>query len=146
LSSQFGDQIAMHEKPLASRRSEAVGPTRQLDDTSLSVFEDAGGAGHDRNGIGRRDRRRVVELGTRRCRAETGKPANCLAIGWFRTEMIAWLMFGDESSERWMKQRTPMGRGGNIDELDGASLYLTSPASSFMTGRVLCADGGWTSA
>jgi len=44
-----------------------------------------------------------------------------------------------------MKQRTPMGRGGNEDELDGALLFLAGPASSFMTGQVLCIDGGWTS-
>jgi NAD(P)-dependent dehydrogenase (short-subunit alcohol dehydrogenase family) len=77
--------------------------------------------------------------------ARKGVRVNCLAPGWFRTEMTDGLMFGDEQAERWMKQRTPMGRGGNEDELDGALLYLASPASSFMTGQVLCVDGGWTS-
>jgi NAD(P)-dependent dehydrogenase (short-subunit alcohol dehydrogenase family) len=77
--------------------------------------------------------------------ARKGVRVNCLAPGWFRTEMTDGLMFGDEPSERWMRQRTPMGRGGNVDELDGALLFLAGPASSFMTGQVLCIDGGWTS-
>ena len=77
--------------------------------------------------------------------ARKGVRVNCLAPGWFHTEMTDGLMFGDERSERWMKQRTPMGRGGNEEELDGALLFLASAASSFMTGQVLCVDGGWTS-
>ena len=77
--------------------------------------------------------------------ARKGVRVNCLAPGWFRTEMTDGLMFGDERAERWLKQRTPMGRGGNEDELDGALLFLAGPASSFMTGQVLCVDGGWTS-
>ena len=53
-------------------------------------------------------------------------------------------MFGDEKSERWMRQRTPMGRGGELHELDGALLFLAGAASSFVTGQTLCVDGGWT--
>ena len=69
---------------------------------------------------------------------------NCLSPGWFRTEMTDGLMFGDENAERWMRQRTPLGRGGEEHELDGALLFLASDASTFVTGATLCVDGGWT--
>ena len=68
--------------------------------------------------------------------ARRGVRVNCLAPGWFRTEMTDGLMFGDENAERWMRQRTPMGRGGEEHELDGALLFLASDASSFVTGQV----------
>lgn len=77
--------------------------------------------------------------------ARRGVRVNCLAPGWFRSEMTEGLMFGDENAERWMRQRTPMGRGGEEHELDGALLFLASAASSFLTGQVVCVDGGWTS-
>jgi NAD(P)-dependent dehydrogenase (short-subunit alcohol dehydrogenase family) len=76
--------------------------------------------------------------------ARQGVRVNTLAPGWFRSEMTDGTMFGDERSERWMRQRTPMGRGGEEHELDGALLFLASEASSFVTGAVLPVDGGWT--
>ncbi|MEX0947561.1 MAG: SDR family oxidoreductase [Acidimicrobiia bacterium] len=76
--------------------------------------------------------------------ARRGVRVNTLAPGWFRSEMTEGSMFGDEGSERWMFGRTPMGRGGEEHELDGALLFLASDASSFVTGAVLPVDGGWT--
>jgi 3alpha(or 20beta)-hydroxysteroid dehydrogenase len=43
-----------------------------------------------------------------------------------------------------MARNTPMGRPGEIHELDGAVLFLAGDASSFVTGAVLAVDGGWT--
>jgi NAD(P)-dependent dehydrogenase (short-subunit alcohol dehydrogenase family) len=76
--------------------------------------------------------------------ARKGVRVNALAPGWFHTEMTDGRMFGDEGAERWMRSRTPMGRGGDEHELDGALLYLASDASSFVTGITLPVDGGWT--
>jgi NAD(P)-dependent dehydrogenase (short-subunit alcohol dehydrogenase family) len=76
--------------------------------------------------------------------ARRGVRVNALAPGWFRTEMTEGRMFGDEAAERWMRSRTPMGRGGAEHELDGALLFLASDASSFVTGQTLVVDGGWT--
>ncbi len=75
--------------------------------------------------------------------ARKGVRVNALAPGWFPTEMTG-EMFGDERSESWMRSRTPMGRGGELDELVGPLLFLASDASAFVTGHVLMVDGGWT--
>jgi NAD(P)-dependent dehydrogenase (short-subunit alcohol dehydrogenase family) len=75
--------------------------------------------------------------------ARRGVRVNALAPGWFPTEMTA-DMFGDERSLAWMRSRTPLGRGGRLEELVGPLLFLASDASSFVTGHVLTVDGGWT--
>jgi NAD(P)-dependent dehydrogenase (short-subunit alcohol dehydrogenase family) len=43
-----------------------------------------------------------------------------------------------------LAQRTMLGRTGKASEIRGPVLFLASPASSFVTGAVLAADGGWT--
>jgi NAD(P)-dependent dehydrogenase (short-subunit alcohol dehydrogenase family) len=41
-------------------------------------------------------------------------------------------------------KRTPLGRLGQTDDLMGALLFLSSPASGFVTGQTLFVDGGYT--
>lgn len=74
--------------------------------------------------------------------AAQGIRVNALAPGWFDTEMTVDL-FSNEGPLKWAQRRTPMGRTGREDELDGPLLFLASGASSFMTGQVLVVDGGW---
>jgi NAD(P)-dependent dehydrogenase (short-subunit alcohol dehydrogenase family) len=75
--------------------------------------------------------------------ARRGVRVNALAPAWFPSEMTA-EMFADEKAIKWMRQRTPMGRAGRVEELVGPLLFLASDAASYVTGHILLVDGGWT--
>lgn len=49
-----------------------------------------------------------------------------------------------EQTRRALEQRQPMGRMGHPAEIARAILFLCSDDSSFCTGTILFADGGWT--
>ena len=75
--------------------------------------------------------------------AGRGVRVNAIAPGYFPTEMTA-ASLADEEVRRFIDERTPLGRPGRIDELDGALLFLASGASSYVTGQTIAVDGGWT--
>jgi NAD(P)-dependent dehydrogenase (short-subunit alcohol dehydrogenase family) len=75
--------------------------------------------------------------------APRGIRVNALAPGWFPSEMTADTL-ASADGRAFVSQRTPLGRPGRLDELDGALLFLASDASSYVTGHTLVADGGWT--
>lgn len=72
-----------------------------------------------------------------------GVRVNAVVPGWFDTEMTDGL-FSNEKSAGWVRRNTMLGRGGRTGEVDGALLFLASPAASYVTGHVLSVDGGWT--
>jgi NAD(P)-dependent dehydrogenase (short-subunit alcohol dehydrogenase family) len=76
--------------------------------------------------------------------ARHGIRVNALAPGFFESEMTAEMLSGERGRD-WIARRTPMRRHGREGELDGALLFLASAASSYVTGQVVCVDGGWTS-
>ena len=76
--------------------------------------------------------------------ARKGIRGNALAPAWCETEMNSVEMFHTDSGRNYVESGTPMGRGGEPHELDGALLLLASDAGSYLTGHVLLVDGGWT--
>jgi NAD(P)-dependent dehydrogenase (short-subunit alcohol dehydrogenase family) len=52
--------------------------------------------------------------------------------------------FDDPPTRKWILDRIPLGRGGTVEEVASAVLFLASPAASLVTGSCLLVDGGWT--
>jgi gluconate 5-dehydrogenase len=76
--------------------------------------------------------------------AKYGIQINGLAPGYFATEMNKALVENKEFSD-WLCKRTPAGRWGNVEELCGTAVFLSSKASDFINGQIIYVDGGITS-
>ncbi len=74
------------------------------------------------------------ELGAR------GIRSNCVAPGFIISDMTDRLP--DSLKNEWIED-TPMRRGGSVEEVAGAALFLASDLSSFVTGQVIRCDGGY---
>lgn len=72
--------------------------------------------------------------------APSGIRVNCVCPGVIDTDMLSALPDGalDE-----LARQTPMGRLGTPEDISGAVAYFASDAAAFVTGQVLCADGGF---
>jgi len=73
--------------------------------------------------------------------ARHGITVNAIAPGVFKTDLNATLLEGPRGQEFLV--RTPMKRFGRLEELVGAAVYLSSDASTFVTGQLLAVDGGF---
>ena len=76
--------------------------------------------------------------------AKYGIQCNAIAPGYFDTPLNAALV-SDNEFTAWLKKRTPAGRWGEVHELVGAGIFLSSEASNFVNGHTLYVDGGITS-
>lgn len=75
--------------------------------------------------------------------AKLGVRVNAIAPTYFETEMVQQIR-NDPERMKFINERTPMGRFGKLPELEGLVIFLAAPASDFITGQVICIDGGWT--
>jgi NAD(P)-dependent dehydrogenase (short-subunit alcohol dehydrogenase family) len=68
---------------------------------------------------------------------------NCILPGFLRTPLTEEYFWADERRRRWLLERIPAGRGGTPEDLAGLALLLASPASGYITGQAIAADGGF---
>lgn len=72
-----------------------------------------------------------------------GINVNAIAPTVFRTALTQW-MFDDQGFYKNFLKRIPIGRLGEPEDFIGTVIYLSSKASDFMTGAIICMDGGYT--
>jgi len=74
---------------------------------------------------------------------------NAIAPGFFITDQNRFLLTDQDSGNLTARGKsviahTPMNRFGTPEDLVGATLWLISPASAFVTGTVIPIDGGFS--
>lgn len=75
--------------------------------------------------------------------SKDGINANAIAPGFFPTELTA-AVFANEDLAAHNAAMTAIGRNGELQDLDGVSVFLASPASAYITGATIPVDGGFT--
>jgi NAD(P)-dependent dehydrogenase (short-subunit alcohol dehydrogenase family) len=68
---------------------------------------------------------------------------NCMLPGPFATDMNLSIM-NDPATYQTFIAKIPLGRWGELEEIQGLAVFLASDAASFMTGAAVTIDGGWT--
>lgn len=66
---------------------------------------------------------------------------NAIAPGYFRTALTE-VFYQNDHWAQDMLAKIPLHRFGRMDDLVGATIFLASPASAYVTGQCLAIDGG----
>jgi 2-deoxy-D-gluconate 3-dehydrogenase len=74
--------------------------------------------------------------------AGKGVNVNAIVPGYIATDATAALR-EDPQRNRAILERIPAGRWGRPEDLAGAAVFLSSPASDYVHGTLLAVDGGW---
>ncbi len=73
-----------------------------------------------------------------------GITVNAIGPGYIVTEMNRALV-DDPVFDGWVRKRTPAGRWGTPDDIVGTVVFLSAPASDFVSGQIIYVDGGMMS-
>jgi 2-deoxy-D-gluconate 3-dehydrogenase len=69
---------------------------------------------------------------------------NAVLPGWIDTDLTSNARREVAGLHDRVLSRTPAGRWGRVEELQGAAIFLAADASSFVNGHILFVDGGMT--
>lgn len=72
-----------------------------------------------------------------------GIMANAIAPGFFRTALTA-KVYDDPALVKRNADMTAIGRNGEVEDIDGLTVFLAAKASDYITGQVIGLDGGYT--
>ena len=77
--------------------------------------------------------------------AREGIRVNAIAPSYFEgTEMMDQVYEAAPATKEHTLRRTPIGRLGRPEDLEGVIAFLCSDAARYITGHILYVDGGWT--
>jgi 3-oxoacyl-[acyl-carrier protein] reductase len=71
--------------------------------------------------------------------AASNSTANCVAMGFTRTDMLEDV---DEEVQEKIRDRIPLGRFADVEDVTGIVRFLASPESAYMTGQIIGVNGG----
>jgi len=103
--------------------------------TSVAGFAGLGPYGASRGGV------RQLTMSLADDWGKYGITVNCLAPGWFRTDVNG-ILFEDREWVDYLFDRIPVKRSGEPHDLDGAVVFLAAECSRYVTGQTLLVDGG----
>jgi len=75
--------------------------------------------------------------------ADQGVRVNGLIPGYFRTALLKPILERDGDGGAKRLEKIPMKRWGDVKDLVGATVFLASDASSYITGHLIAVDGGY---
>jgi 3-oxoacyl-[acyl-carrier protein] reductase len=81
----------------------------------------------------------ALTISTAREMASRNITANAIAPGYIPTELTSTLT---EQQRDYILNSTPLGRFGTTEEIAAAIGFLCSPEAGYITGQILCVDGG----
>jgi NAD(P)-dependent dehydrogenase (short-subunit alcohol dehydrogenase family) len=87
----------------------------------------------------------VIQLTRHMAESWSAHGINCNAIapGFFPTPLTT-PIYADKERVAMLAKQTAIGRNGELADLQGAAVFLCSPASDYITGQTLPVDGGFT--
>ena len=77
--------------------------------------------------------------------APLGIRVNAIGPGYFRTALTE-MFYADDAWQQAMLAKIPAGRFGDLRDLVGASVFLSSDAARYVTGQIVYVDGGYMAA